>query len=103
MFKLSFSRFFSYATLLPAWSVYVALYLTDLSSAIKFRFDPVDVIVRDVAVVGGGASGTYAAIRLQQDFNKSGVMWSLKEIFVEVEAMNFNQFHRVQILLPVMS
>ncbi|CEJ57939.1 hypothetical protein PMG11_06614 [Penicillium brasilianum] len=74
MFKLSFSRFFSYATLLPAWSVYVALYLSDLSSAIKFRFDPVDVIVRDVAVVGGGASGTYAAMRLQQDFNKSVVV-----------------------------
>lgn len=30
-----------------------------------------DVIVRDVAIVGGGASGTFAAVRLQQDLNQS--------------------------------
>lgn len=33
-----------------------------------------DVIVRDIAIVGGGASGTYAAVRLQQDFHKSVVV-----------------------------
>lgn len=33
-----------------------------------------DVIVRDIAIIGGGASGTYAAVRLQQDFNKSIIL-----------------------------
>lgn len=29
------------------------------------KFKPEDIIVRDVAIVGGGASGTYAAVRLK--------------------------------------
>lgn len=37
-------------------------------------YDIDDVIVRDIAIVGGGASGTYAAVRLQQDFNKSIIL-----------------------------
>lgn len=28
-------------------------------------------IHRDVAIIGGGASGTYAAIRLKEDYNKT--------------------------------
>ncbi|RAR15548.1 FAD/NAD(P)-binding domain-containing protein [Stemphylium lycopersici] len=31
-------------------------------------------IIRDVAIVGGGASGTYAAVRLREDFNKTVVV-----------------------------
>ncbi|KAL2163202.1 hypothetical protein VTH06DRAFT_5258 [Thermothelomyces fergusii] len=33
-----------------------------------------DVIIRDVAIIGGGASGAYAAIRLKEDFKKSVVV-----------------------------
>ncbi|KAL2168160.1 hypothetical protein VTG60DRAFT_328 [Thermothelomyces hinnuleus] len=33
-----------------------------------------DVVVRDVAIIGGGASGAYAAIRLKEDFKKSVVV-----------------------------
>ncbi len=33
-----------------------------------------DVIVRDVAIIGGGSSGAYAAVRLKEDFNKSIVL-----------------------------
>jgi uncharacterized NAD(P)/FAD-binding protein YdhS len=29
------------------------------------------IIYRDVAVIGGGASGAYAAVRLRDDFGKS--------------------------------
>ncbi|KAJ5371521.1 uncharacterized protein N7496_007613 [Penicillium cataractarum] len=74
MFKLSLPRFLIFAHFWPVWPVYFVLCLSDVSSAIKLRFDSADVIVRDIAVVGGGASGTYAAIRLQQDFNKSVVV-----------------------------
>lgn len=34
-------------------------------------YAPENVITRDVLVVGGGSCGTYAAVRLQQDFKKS--------------------------------
>ncbi|KAK4120595.1 FAD/NAD(P)-binding domain-containing protein [Parathielavia appendiculata] len=33
-----------------------------------------EVITRDVAIIGGGASGAYAAVRLKEDFNKSIVL-----------------------------
>ena len=33
-----------------------------------------DVITRDVAIIGGGASGTYAAVRLREDLNTSIVV-----------------------------
>ena len=43
-------------------------------------YAPVDVITRDVFIAGGGASGTYAAVRLQQDFNKSVVVVEQKPV-----------------------
>lgn len=33
-----------------------------------------DIVTRDVAIIGGGASGAYAAIRLKEDFKKSIVL-----------------------------
>jgi hypothetical protein len=33
-----------------------------------------EIIVKDVAVIGGGASGSYAAIRLKEDYKKSVVV-----------------------------
>lgn len=33
-----------------------------------------DIIARDVAIIGGGASGAYAAIRLKEDYGKSIVL-----------------------------
>lgn len=58
----------------PPWLLFAAACLSFRSSAIDVHFDPVDIIVRDIAIVGGGATGTYAAIRLQDDFNKSIVV-----------------------------
>ena len=35
---------------------------------------PQDMIQKDVVIIGGGASGTYAAVRLREDYNKSVVV-----------------------------
>ncbi|EPS32973.1 hypothetical protein PDE_07934 [Penicillium oxalicum 114-2] len=40
---------------------------------------PAHAIVRDVVIIGGGATGTYAAIRLQEDFNRSVVLIEREE------------------------
>jgi hypothetical protein len=37
-------------------------------------FTPQDIIVRDVCIIGGGATGTYSAVRLSQDLGKSVVI-----------------------------
>jgi len=37
-------------------------------------FDQSQIIVKDVAIVGGGASGAHAAVRLREDFGKSIVL-----------------------------
>jgi len=37
-------------------------------------FAPEDIYTRDVAIIGGGASGTYAAVRLREDYNVSIVV-----------------------------
>jgi hypothetical protein len=42
--------------------------------------NPQDIITKDVAIIGGGATGTYSAIRLRDDFNK-------KIILIEKEAV----------------
>lgn len=34
----------------------------------------VTTIVKDVAVVGGGASGSYSAVRLREDYNVSVIL-----------------------------
>lgn len=42
-----------------------------LSGALAQSSDPLDV---DVAIIGGGATGAYAAVRLREDFNKTVVV-----------------------------
>lgn len=41
-----------------------------------------DIIYRDVAVIGGGASGAYAAVRMRDDFHKSIALIEKQEILV---------------------
>ena len=60
------------------------LFNPTLSQSSRTSFDkanlaPQSILVRDVAIVGGGASGTYAAIRLQQDFNKTVILNEQKD------------------------
>ena len=38
------------------------------------RFSANDIVEKDVAIIGGGASGTYAAVRLREDFGVSVVV-----------------------------
>jgi len=38
------------------------------------NFSPSEVIERDVAIVGGGATGTYAAVRLREDLNQTVIV-----------------------------
>jgi heterodisulfide reductase subunit A-like polyferredoxin len=40
----------------------------------KRGFAAQDIITRDVCIIGGGATGTYSAVRLREDFNKSIVI-----------------------------
>ena len=46
-------------------------------------FSPADTIVRDVVVLGGGASGSYAAVRLK-DFGKTVVVVEKKDHLVRL-------------------
>ncbi|KUJ18812.1 FAD/NAD(P)-binding domain-containing protein [Mollisia scopiformis] len=43
-------------------------------SILERGFASQDIITRDVVIIGGGATGTYAAVRLREDFNKSVVV-----------------------------
>lgn len=43
-----------------------------------------DVLYRDVVVIGGGASGAYAAVRLRDDFHKSIALIEKRDILVDL-------------------
>jgi len=45
-----------------------------LAAAVASTACASQVIQRDVAIIGGGASGAYAAIRLKEDFDQSVVV-----------------------------
>lgn len=49
------------------------------------QFKPKDIITKDVAVIGGGASGTYAAIRLK-DKGKTVALIEQKNHLVSITA-----------------
>lgn len=40
------------------------------------------IIYKDVAILGGGASGSHAAVRLREDFNKSIIIVEKQETLV---------------------
>ena len=44
-------------------------------------FAPADIITKDVAIIGGGASGTYAAVRLREDLDTSVVVIERRTIW----------------------
>ncbi|OCL09142.1 hypothetical protein AOQ84DRAFT_363520 [Glonium stellatum] len=45
----------------------------------QHEFKPADIITRDIYIIGGGASGTYAAVRLREDMNTTIIMVEQKD------------------------
>jgi len=64
-------------------AVPVTLASTSINEA---TFPPEDVITKDVAIVGGGASGTYAAVRLREDLQTSVVLIESQNHLVTLSA-----------------
>ncbi|KAF2657768.1 hypothetical protein K491DRAFT_714231 [Lophiostoma macrostomum CBS 122681] len=55
---------------LIALTLYLALAIAEFDAqALSQVESQVDVVEKDVAIIGGGAAGTYAAVRLSQDLN----------------------------------
>lgn len=45
-------------------------------------FPPSDIIEKDVVIIGGGASGTYAAVMLREEYNVSVQVVEIKDRLV---------------------
>jgi hypothetical protein len=43
---------------------------------------PLPILHKDVVILGGGASGTYAAVRLREDYGKSVLLVERESILV---------------------
>lgn len=48
--------------------------LLAISTVTTASTETYEVIERDVVIVGGGASGSHAAVRLREDYNKTVVV-----------------------------
>ena len=55
-------------------SLAIAALVSASTAIVESSFAAKDIITRDVAIIGGGASGTYAAVRLREDFHTSVVV-----------------------------
>lgn len=60
----------------------VFLVVTSFSGVHAATVNSPKVIERDVIIIGGGAAGSHAAFRLQQDYNKSIVLIEKESILV---------------------
>lgn len=79
---MSFSRFFlaRHAVLYTLFSIVVAV---------------PKIIYKDVAILGGGASGSHAAVRLREDFNKSVIIIEKQENLVRISQSSFPNLYRL--------
>jgi heterodisulfide reductase subunit A-like polyferredoxin len=45
---------------------------------------PLPIVNKDVVILGGGASGTYAAVRLREDYGKSVLLVEMEAVLVKI-------------------
>jgi hypothetical protein len=64
------------------WLLQLGILLLGASTAVAGGCRNISVVEKDVIVVGGGASGTYAAVRLREDYNKSIAVIEIKNRLV---------------------
>ena len=74
--------------LLPLLSLLSALWGLLAYLAAKAKAQGI-TISRDVVIIGGGATGTYAAVRLQQDMGKSVVVIEQTDRLVSIPRRQF--------------
>lgn len=53
-----------------------------LSEVVIAGHYPLPFVSKDVAILGGGASGTYAAVRLREDYGKSVLLIEMESVLV---------------------
>ena len=58
-------------------------------------------ITRDVAIIGGGASGAHAAVRLREDFGKSVIVVEKKNRLVRIPLTRATPAARSTLSLPL--
>jgi ribulose 1,5-bisphosphate synthetase/thiazole synthase len=59
----------------------------DATNAIREGSTASRIIYSDVVILGGGASGAHAAVRLRQDFNKTVVVVEKNNKLVRIAAL----------------
>lgn len=69
----------SWTTILAAATLLAARSAADRID--EGKYSPIDIIVKDVVILGGGASGSYAAVRLK-DQGKSVIVVEQKDHLV---------------------
>ena len=55
-----------------------------LSKVVIAGHYPLPIVNTDVAILGGGASGTYAAVRLREDYRKSVLLIEIEAVLVDI-------------------
>lgn len=60
-----------------------------ITAGIATTAQPPKTLVKDVAIIGGGASGAYAAVRLRNDYGKSIAL-------VEMQGRLVSRIHKLQ-------
>lgn len=67
----------------------ILLHSSVVASAITLERAADSIIERDVVIIGGGASGAHAAVRLREDFGKSVVIVEKQENLVHIRSLHF--------------
>lgn len=52
--------------------------------------DPCETIQKDIVIVGGGAAGSHAAVRLREDYNKTVIVVEREAKLVSTVELSYN-------------